>query len=218
MRAALAKIHIDKKEHVIDEDTYRDVMERVTGKRSSKGMSFAQHASVLDEFKRLGWKAKRRSRSRKTGMAGKYLPKCQALWISGYHLGLIRNPDDAAMAAFIKRQTGLSHERFLIHAGDAAKAIEALKSMLARDGGVKWQDYPDQPQLCVIEAQWLKLVEIGAVHSTIPGRPFDDLENYARAVTRHPNFSFYKQADWNKLMSALGRKLRYEISKTGGDQ
>lgn len=52
----LAKIHVAKKQLGLDDDTYRDVLQRVTGQRSSKGLIDGQIEAVLAEFMRLGWR------------------------------------------------------------------------------------------------------------------------------------------------------------------
>jgi phage gp16-like protein len=134
--SALAKLHIAKKQLGLDDDTWRDLLERETGKRSSKDMSDRERGRVLDVLKNHGFKPA--SRGSRKGIEGKYAPKLQALWIAGYNLGLIRNNDDAALLAFVKRQTGIDHTRFLRFHDDASKAIEALKKWLERDGGVDW--------------------------------------------------------------------------------
>lgn len=133
---ALAKLHIAKKQLGLDDDTWRDLLERETGKRSSKDMSHGERGRVLDVLKQQGFKPS--SKSSRRGIEGKYAPKLQALWIAGYNLGLIRNKDDAALLAFVKRQTGIDHTRFLRYHSDADKAIKALKGWLERDGGVDW--------------------------------------------------------------------------------
>jgi phage gp16-like protein len=134
--SALAKLHIAKKQLGLDDDTWRDLLERETGKRSSKDMSDGERGRVLDVLKNQGFKSV--STGSRKRLDGKYAPMLQALWIAGYNLGLVRNKDDAALLAFIKRQTGIDHTRFLRYHDDASKAIEALKAWLARDGGVDW--------------------------------------------------------------------------------
>lgn len=54
----LSKIHIAKKDLGLDDDTYRSLLNRVTGKSSAKDLSPLQVAGVLREFERLGWKSK----------------------------------------------------------------------------------------------------------------------------------------------------------------
>ena len=76
--AALAKIHIAKKELGMDDDAYRAMLKRVTGKSSSAGMSPRQKSAVLAEFKRLGWNpinsAIRRASEKRAGVAGRNTP------------------------------------------------------------------------------------------------------------------------------------------------
>jgi hypothetical protein len=164
---ALAKLHIAKKQLGLDDDTWRDLLERETGKRSSKDMSDGERGRVLDVLKQQGFKPL--SKGSRKGLEGKYAPKLQALWIAGYNLGLIRNKDDAALIAFVKRQTGIDHTRFLRFAEDGARAIEALKGWLERDGGVDWSKdrfLPDWTQANgyrIARAQHAKLVKSGVL-------------------------------------------------------
>lgn len=51
----IAKIHIAKKDLGLDDDTYRDVLVRVTGKDSCKLMTNAELVAVCREYKRLGF-------------------------------------------------------------------------------------------------------------------------------------------------------------------
>lgn len=52
----IAKIHIAKKQMGLDESTYRDMLWRITGKRSCKQMSIKELNSVLRDCERLGFK------------------------------------------------------------------------------------------------------------------------------------------------------------------
>ena len=56
---ALAKIHIAKKELCLDDDTYRDFLERHTGQRTATYLEPAEWGVVLEEFKKLGAEFKR---------------------------------------------------------------------------------------------------------------------------------------------------------------
>lgn len=53
-RQQLARIHAAKKKLRLDDDTYRALLERVTGLRSSADMTTEQRNDVLQEFSRLG--------------------------------------------------------------------------------------------------------------------------------------------------------------------
>ena len=54
----MAKIHIGKKDLHLDDDTYRDVLWRVTGKRSCKDMTIAQLQDVVKDMENSGFKPK----------------------------------------------------------------------------------------------------------------------------------------------------------------
>lgn len=58
--ALLAKIHIGKKELRLDDETYRDVLWRVTGKRSAKELSNDELRRVLTDMSAKGFVPKRK--------------------------------------------------------------------------------------------------------------------------------------------------------------
>jgi hypothetical protein len=117
-------------------------------------MTEAERQRVLEHFRAHGFKAS--SSTRRKPLEGKFAGKLQALWIAGWNLGLVRDRDDRALLAFVKRQTGIDHTRFLRHGQDAMKAIEALKGWLERSGGVDWKEHSD-PAACVLAAQVRRL-------------------------------------------------------------
>ncbi|MGO1072289.1 phage protein GemA/Gp16 family protein [Lysobacter sp. CA199] len=49
----LARIHMAQQQAGLDDDAYRDLLERVTGKRSASAMTPGEHLAVLGEFARL---------------------------------------------------------------------------------------------------------------------------------------------------------------------
>ncbi|WP_336802008.1 regulatory protein GemA [Kaistia sp. MMO-174] len=155
--SALAKIHVAKKALALDDDTYRDVLGRVTGKRSAKDLTVIECGRVLDEFKRLGFKPMPvRRASGAVEMEGPYGGKLQALWISAWNLGVVRDRSDRALVSFVERQTGIERTRFLRDAKEAAKAIEGLKKWIGRETGVDWPGrtpLPHETKRAVIKAQ-----------------------------------------------------------------
>jgi len=54
-RAILAKIHIARKELCLDEDEYRDILQRITGQRSARDIAPDQLLALQRELRRLGW-------------------------------------------------------------------------------------------------------------------------------------------------------------------
>jgi len=66
----LGRIHAGKKALGMDDETYRCLLERVTGKRSSADMTGVERNKVIAELVRLGFKAEDTQR-RKRVFAGK---------------------------------------------------------------------------------------------------------------------------------------------------
>ena len=153
--SALKLIHLGRRElGLTDDDDYRDVLEQVTGKRSAKAMTERERRAVVDEFRRRGFRLQRSA-----NLTGPYAGKLVALWLSAWNLGIVRNRTDAALIAFVERQTGIAHMNWLRDARDARRAIEALKAWIAREAGVEWPSEDDgrSAKLAVIAAQLRKL-------------------------------------------------------------
>ena len=51
----IAAIHMGKKQLGLDDDTYRDMLEQVTGKRSAKDMSDDDLVKVIQHLDQLGF-------------------------------------------------------------------------------------------------------------------------------------------------------------------
>jgi phage gp16-like protein len=162
---SIRAIQAMKRELGLDEPDYRAMLERVTGVSSLRAMDGGQLGRVIEDMKAKGAGGKKK-------LDGPYAGKLQALWISGWHLGIVRNASNEALLAFVKGRTGIDHTRFLRNAADARKAVEALKGWLTRDAGVDWSEAED-PQLCVLAAQCRRL-NIRSQHEmflTINGPP-----------------------------------------------
>ncbi len=85
---AYAKIHVLKRNANLDDDTYRDLLERETGKRSCKGMAQAEQLQVISALQKLLPEQDPNAALGKRA-TGKYAKKLQALWIAGHNLGVI---------------------------------------------------------------------------------------------------------------------------------
>lgn len=213
-----AKIHIAKKELALDDATYRALLQRVTGRTSSAGLSDVQLDAVLAELKRLGFKPRSRAAStpvKRPLAAGAEARKIRALWISLHHLGVTADSSEAALAAFVKRQLHIDALQWVRQ--DAYKITEALKSWATRAAGVDWSAYYLGrgnrvekvlfPRARVIEAQWRTLAALGVVR--IADSDARDLYVAriagvgARISTHHLSDT---QAD--KVIAALGEQIR----------
>lgn len=141
-------IHTLSRKAGLDEDARRDFMERETGQRSSKSMSVAQAAKVIDRLKAIaGDRVDAAPKPLAKGalrLEGPFVAPARALWISGYHLGVVHDRTDKALSAFAARQTGLDSLNWVKSPRDGARLLEALKAWLAREADVIWSaDFQD---------------------------------------------------------------------------
>lgn len=211
-------IHVLAGKAGMDDDMRRDFLVREAGVRSTKQLDAAAAGRIIDKLKPLAGEAV------VGAVAGLDTPvggKLRALWIAAYDLGLARNRTDRAMLAFLERQTGVSHVRFLRQPGDATAAIEALKSWLARDGKVEWPareawkkdreagfDEVAASKRAILDAQWLRLVEFRAVDKPALEPAYVGLMHYAYRVARRNHWNEFGLADYDTVQRVLGRKLR----------
>lgn len=197
--SALSAIHVANKQLGLDEDTARDLYERVTGKRSLREMNDRQLQLIVTEQRRQGFKPAEK------GLQGPFAKKLQALWIAAWNLGIVRDRTDAAMLSFVKRQTGIEHTRFLIDAEDSAKAIDALKAWMTREAGVDWSQDVNTPQWLrqagakIALAQW----QVLSVHKAVDPKGFRQFVwDKAKPLDQMTD------RDWPAVMNMLGDMIR----------
>lgn len=200
--SALAAIHIKRRKLGLEDEDWRDIVERVTGQRSTKGLNPRQTRALLGELDRLsGGKA---DTARKQ-LNGPFVPKIQALWISCWNLGLVSSRDDRQLLAFVRRQTGIDHANWVLDNADALKVIEALKAMMARRG-VRWHFTKADPApvrlpgFQVARAQFAMLHHDGSCF-------FAWLHEQTGQLVENMTY-----ADWVPVMNRLGRKVRAAIN------
>lgn len=204
----IAAIHVAKRDLGLDDNDYRSLLERVTGKASLRLMSSREQGAVLDELRAKGAPV---LTVKGKDLTGPYAKKLQALWIAAWNLGIVRDRTDKAMLAFIARQTGIENTRFLRDPADARKAVEALKAWIARDGGVVWgtsqgTDWLTHDPGKIAWAQWRKL-EPGATL-------YPDDKGFSACVLKIVDgyasqpLGTLKPAEWRLVMNALGKRLR----------
>lgn len=202
---ALRSLHATRNEVGLAEEDARDIYERVTGKRSTRAMNDGERRACRDELKRLYPAAdKRRSSGPRRRLDGPFAKKCQALWIAAWNLGLVNNPRDEALIAFVKRQTGIEHMNWLRDPEDAEKVIEALKAWMAREAGVDWAvekidpSYTRQPGYKIASAQArILLLDLPTFNSVV-------FETTGTPILTGGD----QRNDWITVMNNLGERIR----------
>lgn len=209
MSSSIAAMHVAKKQLGLDDDTYRAKLRTITGKSSAKDMTETERQQVLAVFRNDGF-APAGGQAKSKGLTGKYAKKLQALWIAGYNLGVVKDRRDAALLAFVKRQTGLDHTRFLHYADDGRAAVEALKGWLTRDAGVSFGNTNGCDWLLsdggkIAWAQWRILTPDARL---INRRGFDQEAIRLSGRTNAHVLDHLTAADWQSVMNALGERIR----------
>ncbi len=186
----------------------RDLIERVTGKRSAGDCSLPELGRVLDEMNR-DWRA------RQSGNDRNHIGKIKALWWGLYWLGEVDDDRVSAINAFVERQTGITALRFLDHRGSAS-VVEALKAWQSR-AGVKPVDpvitaaimghTPSfTPMLAarhvLLDAIWNRLTRLGATKAVTW------VTYVERALWLMPNHHLWGAHELDAAIRLLGNWLR----------
>ena len=212
MTSSIAAIHIAKNQLGLDDDTYRAKLVNITGKPSTKDMSEDERQLVLTVLRNDGFKPVQTARrpDGRLRLSGKYARKLQALWIAGWNLGIVRNREDAALEAFVKGQTGLSAERFLHHAEDARKVIEALKKWMEREGGVDWSDDAKMASYLRSDGYRIACAQWAVIN---PKSPNDFWPVVTDLVNQTTLFRDLTDPQWITVMNYFGKQIRKEKPK-----
>ncbi|WP_238913777.1 gp16 family protein [Achromobacter insolitus] len=132
-RASLIKLlHVARRSLGMDEDAYRQALVAATGKASASAMTLAELEKALSHFKRCGFvvvpaqKAGRRPRA-----DSDQARLIRHLWLSLHGAGAVRDPSEAALAAWVKRETGVDAVQWL-DIRQAGNCIEKLKNWIGR--------------------------------------------------------------------------------------
>jgi len=139
----IAAIHALKAKLRLTDDDYRALLRQLTGQDSSKSCTQQQRWQVRQHMQRLAermglaqpvYTAKRPRLQRSIGDGGDgRWSKARALWGSLARAGVVRADTDAALMAYVRRQTRVSHWRFA-NSAQINAVIESLKLWCARAG------------------------------------------------------------------------------------
>lgn len=156
-RTRLVKlVHVGRRELRLDEDLYRTILREKGGANSAGDMNAAQLQRVVDEFKRLGFKVANKAKiggtvlakGRRTGVATVTLAadrqsrKARAMWLTLHAIGQVRDPSEAALLAYAKRQCKVDRLEWV---QDTVPLLESLKAWLLRSMPAVVKPYLQQP-------------------------------------------------------------------------
>jgi hypothetical protein len=205
-------IHVLKGQSGLSEAEYREHLKSRFKVVSSKDLTEAQAGLLMDDLRSLtGTKAPRTSAKK---ASGKFAPVLQALWLAGYNLGIVENADDAALLAFVKRQCKVDHDRFLVDQAEAAKAIEGLKSWVAREGGFAFGTQSQADRFGVTLRTLNKRLVISAIERRIRanGLPSFEAESYS-LLECFPPISRCDDVQLDRLSAKMGAMLRQRMGR-----
>lgn len=131
-RRELAQIHIAIKELGMDDGTYRQLLANIqVGCSSSKDLSPAGRKKLLERLKIAGWRPKLAKKKGKITAKSPQDRKIRAIWLELAASGHVKNASEAALAAYVKRQTGIEQLQWL-STSQASQVIESLKQWVER--------------------------------------------------------------------------------------
>jgi phage gp16-like protein len=133
-------IHVLSTQIGLDEETRRGLMAKITGKSSSKELTWQERKRVIDHLKASGAKV---TTPRKAGAARPAPPsrrldtasessKVRALWLSLHELGVVRDSAESALAAYVKRIAKVDDLAFCTPAM-LTTLIETMKKWIMRE-------------------------------------------------------------------------------------
>lgn len=135
-------IHVAKRDLQLDDDTYRTILQRVAGKGSSSELTVPELEKVLEHMKRSGFKVRSKGKAPRSAQPAKAKPsrplaqdgeskKVRAIWLFLHQLGVVKNPAEEALAAYVKRIAGVDALQW-INGEQAERLIETMKKWAMR--------------------------------------------------------------------------------------
>jgi phage gp16-like protein len=118
-----------------DSSEYRSMLWSIARVHSSADLDFAGRKKVLDHLKACGFKVRAtgKEKAKPSRVLAEYpeSKKIRALWIMLHELGAVKNPSEAALAAYVKRMTKVDDLHW-IDGHQAETVIESLKKWAMR--------------------------------------------------------------------------------------
>jgi phage gp16-like protein len=135
-KALVAKVKIAQKQLGMDDDTYRDCLEGVTGKRSSTLLKVWQLENVVKALRAKGFKDKPTKDAGSRPQADDDQSRLiRSLWLQLHEGGKVRDPDERALVHWVRGQfktsEGIEALQWL-SVRQKRRIIEQLKQWLTR--------------------------------------------------------------------------------------
>ncbi|WP_247536954.1 gp16 family protein (plasmid) [Ralstonia syzygii subsp. celebesensis] len=127
-------IHVAKRDLVMDDDTYRSILLQVGKEASAADLTVPELEKVLEHLKRCGFKVRSNKDARRQADDDQS-KMIRGLWLELAERGVVHNASEAALAAFVKRMTGVDALQWLSVA-QASRIIEHLKKWRNRTAEV----------------------------------------------------------------------------------
>jgi hypothetical protein len=200
---AIRRIHAAKTKAGLDDEAYRDLVERETGRRSSKELDDAglrKLITVLDGLTPKEARAVGRAAYAVRKDARPIARKVVALWLMLWNLDEVQSRNDRAIDAFVERVTGKQALKFTTN-GEAGKVVEALKAWCRR------VDVDADTTAGLLEPLRALVLEQGTRLIVAAGRqlPVDLLDHYQPRIQRRVTLD---QAELQALANELGTLMR----------
>ncbi|MBN8283416.1 regulatory protein GemA [Zoogloea sp.] len=179
-------IQVAKRQLAIEDADYRAAIGRaVKGKSSCSDCTTLQLDRVIDELKRLGFRPRKPANAkpkpeRRPLDTSADASKARAVWLLLAELGALRDPSEAALNAYVCRQTGVDD---LAWVRDMAPVTEGLKAWAAR---------------LLPAALQIRLDALKAAKLLVPGDTVADVIQRA-APTRRPDTFDALWSAWERL-------------------
>ncbi|OUR88303.1 hypothetical protein A9Q81_24265 [Gammaproteobacteria bacterium 42_54_T18] len=143
-------VHVAKRELNLDEEFYRNILTELTDKSSCAKMSIKELEQVLEHFKRIGFKVKKKSSTNKrvapkiSRSVSPESGKIRAIWITMHQQGFVRDSSEQALDNYISRMLNrktlgenISFHCQFLNGQQAYKVLEIIKNWHKREL-IKW--------------------------------------------------------------------------------
>jgi len=205
-------IHALRRQSGMADGEYRAHLQARFNVVSSRLLTEAQASDLLDDLRAAAGQPRPVLHAKRA--SGRFAPVLQALWLAAYNLGIVTDPRDSALLAFVRRQCRVDHDRFLQDGADAQPAIEGLKAWIAREGGVIWRTATDAKALGVPLVMLNKQAVISAIAGRIRAAGVNGFETANFALLEgFPRVETCNGLQLDRLATKMGKILRQRMGR-----